>query len=210
MKLSALVLASIFLLTGCRKNEHTGFPAPTSSPDDHAYLGRAKVVAVDLSCSYRPTLIETVGGSFGYPAYYQYTTDSEFWTYHLPDSLKAVGQELEIRFIPQYKDTWLPCWSRMPPNQIEITWVNPLMVLEYVEIIDVSTTCKDLVLAKVHPYLHYGKLIDQAYCVNLPDSLKSIGRRIKAWSRFAGANETITCNGLRPIAQITLSEPEPW
>lgn len=207
---ASLVICLLFCFYSCKKWD-SGDPTPGQPDEDFYYHALATVREVDFQCEERPVLLTM--NDLLYVSHFslshEFTHQNEFWSFAVPDSLKARGQVVELMFKPIYKKYWQSCNSFSGPNQIEFSSIGPKWDLGTIEIVEINPECGGRVLAKVNPYSVAPHFYDRAWVVNLPDSLKVMGKRIDCYSRIASVNEAIKCNYGSAFRQIVVRNLHP-
>ena len=194
---------SFILLCACKKNDRKDIP------DDPAFrngmsLVFARVIGVDLSCSDQPYQVKIIT-DVAMSGFRKNLSDL-YWTYNLPDTLKAIGQYIELE-VSQPFMPWRKCGDNILPDEIVIDKGVAVHEYDYWEVIDVDV-CAGLSLLKRYPRSHYDPE-EQVWCANVPNDLKIAGRKFYAVSRIAGIYELRKCIYSKQLKQVVLSRASP-
>lgn len=196
----------MFFLFSCTKDTLNG--SYNNSTRDEYSSKWAEVVGIDSSCNEIATKVKIMS-NFDADKYDGFFSSTTFWTFNLPDSLKAVGQPMDVNFTPVKWALWKECSNKNFQDQIEVKSAHPITTFSYFEVIEVNPGCSNQVLVKVLPS-YMDTRVENAYCINLPDSSKIVGNRLRGWYRRAGIYERIKCNNLQPISQVIIHNPTQW
>lgn len=201
-----LIAVFIFFVISCKKSKTEN---PSSGNIVNYYTVSAKVLRVKF-CDKKPVLLEfTEGGwynMFSFP--YGFNYENEYWSFDLPDSLKASGQELELFFRPRLEKYWKECDRIIPPNQIEIVSVKARLDWSEIEVVGIAAGCGKAIV-RINPSFKY-TYGTNVIAVNLPDNLKVLGKKLICDFRYASVDEQRECYANTSWKQVIVNNIFIW
>ncbi|SIN77346.1 hypothetical protein [Chitinophaga niabensis] len=204
-----LLILFICCAISCRKYNIDSLSQSSSGDGPTYHFADARVVRVE-GCAEKPVLLEFLGGSWRsvFSMSFGFNANDEYWSFNVPDSLKAPGQELEVYFRPIHAKYWKVCSYIPPPNQIEFRTIKPALHWSEFEVIGITMDCWKAIV-KIDPSFKYtyGTTV---LLVNLPDSLKVIGKRAGGYLRYASMTERVKCNSAVNFKQVMINGLIAW